>query len=124
MRCLANIFVFKDCSTALDLENKLISRKTGNQCLLERFNFSSTEKDYEKFSDFEIVCVESADNGQQRERRFRCHKVMLSLSSQYYRNMFSSNFNENEGSTKVTDVSGDTMAKMLQYIYTGTLEKN
>ena len=37
--------------------------------------------------------------------------------------MFSSSFNENEGRTKVTDVSGDTMAKMLQYIYTGTLEK-
>ena len=121
--CLANIFVFKGCSTTLDLENKLKSRKTWNQCLLERFNFSSTGKEYEKFSDFEIVCVERADKGQQRERRFRCHKVILSSSSQYYRNMFSSSFSENEGSTKVTDVSGDTMAKMLQFIYTGTLEK-
>merc|ERR1712193_72973 len=37
--------------------------------------------------------------------------------------MFSSSFSENEGRTKVTDVSGDTMAKMLQYIYSGTLAK-
>jgi hypothetical protein len=121
--CLAKIFVYEDRSTTLDLENMLKSKKPWNQCLFERFDFSSTRALHEKFSDFEIVCVEKTDNGEQTEKRFACHKLILSLRSRYYENMFSSNFSETRGSTKVTDVSGDTMAKMLQYIYTGILGK-
>ena len=122
--CLAKIFLYNHCSTTLDLENTLKSKKTWNQCLLDGFNFSSTSTHHDNLSDFEIVCVEKADNGEHTERRFKCHKLVLSLSSQYYENMFSSNFSETQGSTKVTDVSQDTMAKMLQYIYTGMLEEN
>ena len=37
--------------------------------------------------------------------------------------MFSSNFTESQGNTVVTDVSGNTMDKILQYIYSGELHK-
>jgi len=124
VKCLATISLYNNCSPTLDLETMLKSKKTWNQCLLDGFNFSSTGTHHDNLSDFEIVCVEKADNGEHTERRFKCHKLVLSLSSQYYENMFSSNFSETQGSTKVTDVSQDTMAKMLQYIYTGMLDEN
>jgi hypothetical protein len=88
VKCLAKIFLYKDCSPILDLEDQMKSKRTWNQCLLERFSFSSLRQKHEHYSDFEIVCVETADNGQQSERRFHCHRVILSLNSQYYEKMF------------------------------------
>ena len=97
------------------------STKTWNQCLSDRFN-SPLRQTHEQYSDFELVCVKKAENGEQSERRFFCHKVVLSLNSQYYEKMFSGSYSEHVCySVSVTDVSGDTMAKILKYIYTGML---
>ena len=88
---------------------------------IPRFNFWN---DYGHFLfKNELICIENGASSGQTEKRFRCHRLVLSLGSEYYERMFSSNFTENHGSTEVTDVSGDTMDKILQYIYSGFLDK-
>ena len=49
--------------------------------------------------------------------RFRCHKIVLYLGSNYYKKMFSGNFAESEGIAKVTDVNSKTMATFLKFLY-------
>ena len=94
-----------------------------NQNILQNIDFSAPG--HETFSDFEIICIDQKKNGDEQEKRFRCHKIILYLSSTYYKNMFSGKFIENElGVTKVTDVSSKTMEKVLQYLYTCQFKKD
>ena len=121
--CLAQINILSEFSETRNLENNVRSKKTWNQYLLEAFDFSSATSELEQFSDFEIICEDVLESGDKYERRFRCHKLILLLGSKYYRKMLLGNFKENQGTTTVTDVSSDTMAKILQYLYTGEVKK-
>jgi len=121
VRCLVQIYVSKQISSINNLKRNILSKKVWNQRLLEEFDFKSTKSSLDQFSDFEIVCFDKAEHGDVNEKRFRCHKLVLFLGSKYYQRMFSGNFSEISGTTKVTDVSSDTMAKVLQYIYSGEI---
>ena len=121
--CLAQINILDEFSETRHLENNVLSKKTWNQYLLEDFDFSSTTSKLDQFSDFEIICEDELESGDKYKRRFRCHKIILVLGSKYYRTMLLGNFKENQGATTVTDVSSDTMANILQYLYTGEVKK-
>ena len=122
--CGLKINVFKEFPNVRSLEKNVLSKKTWNQSLLEQFNFNSISSNWDKFSDFEIICLERNENGDNNEKIFRVHKIVLSLGSKYYKRMFYGNYTENNGSTKVTDISSVTMAKLLQYIYSGDVNKS
>ena len=117
--CLVKINIFKRNLGLIDLENKLGSRKTWNYRLSEEFDFISDTKynNYYPFSDFEIIC-----NGEGIKKSFHCHKVILSLGSEYFKTMLSGYFCESQGRVEIPDVSSGTMAKLLQYLYTGELD--
>jgi len=119
--CLAQINVVKDCSEISRLENKLASKRTWAERLSDGFACSTKGGDLEQFSDFEILCVDKTDSGDELETHFRCHRLVLFLSSRYFKQMFSGSFSQSQGTTKVTDVSSVTMSKLLNYIYTGNL---
>ena len=121
--CTAQVYVIKEVPETLSLYKGDVTKKTWNRCLLDDFNFCSTDENgFQQFSDFEIVCVDRTRHGDKIGRRFRCHKLVLYLGSRYYKKMFSGNFSEKEGMVRVTDIPGDTMAKLLQYLYTGRIE--
>ena len=124
IRCSVQINVFKEFPNVRSLEKNVLSKRTWNQCLLEEFDFNSSTSDWDKFSDFKIICQEINESGDTHEKTFRCHKLVLSLGSKYYRRMFSGNYREIEGSAKVTDISCDTMTNLLQYIYSGDVKKS
>ena len=92
--------------------------------LIKKINFSEKGGDFEQFSDFEIICVEKENNGEELKTHFRCHKLVLWLGSPYFKHMFSSNFVENQGTSIVTDISCRTMSTLLNYIYSGQLSKS
>ena len=51
-----------------------------------------------------------------------CHKLLLSLKSDYFKRVFSSDSSESEDKIHVPDMSSDTMAKLIQFLYTGELD--
>ena len=122
--CLAQVNMITDDPKISKLENQLASKKTWKQCLLDGINFSEKRGNFEQFSDFEIICVEKDNNGEELKTHFRCHKLVLFLGSPYYKHMFSSNFIENQGTSKVTDISSRTMTKLLNYMYSNQLDKS
>ena len=117
---MAKIHIFKRNHGLIDLENNLCLNKPLNYFSSEEFDFiSDTKHNYGPFSDFEIICKE--DGG---EKSFRCHRLILSLGSEYFKTMLSGNFCESQGKVEVPDISSGTMAKLLQYIYTGGIDLN
>ena len=124
IQCILEIVTFKDVSDIVQLETKIRSRKTWDQYLPEYLDISCTESKLDAFSDFEIICLEENENGGSKEKRFRCHKIVLFLGTNYYKKMFSGNFLESEGSTKVTDISSKTMTTFLQFLYSGEVKKS
>ena len=119
--CLAQINVEKKKSNLAALENNICEKKTWMSSLSDVFNFSirTSGGNFDKLSDFEIVC-----NGKEGGRSFLCHKLVLSLGSRYFNTMFSGHFTEVQGKVEVPDISSETMAKLLQYLYTGKLNIN
>ena len=123
--CLAQINILHEFSEIRNLENHVLSMKTWNHYLLEDFDFSLTTSVLDQFSDFEIICQDELESGAKYEKRFRCHKLVLVLGSKYYKKMLLGNFKEKQDkSTTVTDVSSETMAKVLQYLYTGQVNNS
>ena len=123
--CLVQVNIFKDFSDIHKLENSVANEKTWTQCLSDNFDFANARPDIDQFSDFEIICTnKSSEKDEEVEHRFRCHKLVLFLGSEYYKKMFSGNFTENKGTVTVTDVSSHTMANILKYLYTGALNKS
>ena len=118
--CLAQMFIFKRDGGLSLLENNLPHKKTWNQCFSEEFEFISGTKNTkgQLFSDFEIRCKDEAGV----EKSFYCHKLVLSLRSEYFKTMLSGYYNESQGWVDVPDISIGSMAKMLQYFYTGELD--
>ena len=116
--CLVKINIFQKNHGLIDLENNLCSNKSWNHCLPKDFDFSSDTKytNYYPFSDFEIIC-----SGDGIKKSFHCHKVILSLGSEYFKTMLSGYFSESQGRVEVPDISSKTMAELLQYLYTGEL---
>ena len=123
VRCLVQVNVLKDFPSGRNLERNVLSKKTWNQSLLDDFDFKSKTSDWDKFSDFDIICVEKSENGDTNEKIFRCHKLVLSLGSRYYKRMLSGNYREIDGTARVTDIPIDTMTKLIQYIYSGEINK-
>ena len=119
--CLARINVVKRNSDLICMQEKLCSKKPWYQRLPEMFDFDSDETGmhFDQLSDIEIICT-----GEETKRSFRCHKLVLSLGSQYFRTMFSGSFSESKGKVEVPDISSATMAKLLQYLYTGDIDRN
>ena len=67
-----------------------------------------------KLADFRILA-----DGQQ----FSCHKLMLATRSPVFERMLASGMGESAGNEMtLTDISPDTVADMLSYIYTDTIE--
>ena len=101
IQCFLKIVTFQDLSeNHFHLETKIRPRKTWNMYLPEFLDFSGKESELDVFSDFDIVCLETNENGEAREKRFRCHKIVLYLGSNYYKKMFSGNFAESGNSVK------------------------
>ena len=98
-------------------------KKNFNQRLPPNLDFTSTEGCFKQFSDFEIVCIDQNENGKNIETTLYCNKIVLYMRSEYYRRMFSGSFVESQGRVKVTDVSCKTMTKVLNYLYTGNINK-
>ena len=99
-------------------------RKTFGRCIDKNFDFISNEGFFKQTSDFEIFCVDQGNNGESSEVTLHCHKIVLYLGSEYYRKMLSNNFVESKGKVVVTDTASTTMIKVLQYLYTGDIDKS
>ena len=118
--CLARINLVKSNSNLICLQDKLSAKNTWYQRLPEMFDFDSDETgaNFDQLSDIEIVCT-----GEDMKKSFKCHKLVLSLGSQYFRTMFSGHFCESKGTVEVPDITSATMANLLQYLYTGKIDK-
>ena len=124
VRCQVEINVLKQLSSIQNLKKNVATKKALNQRLLHDFDFKSDNSPLDQLSDFEIICYDKTDNGEVNEKHFRCHKLVLYLGSKYYQRMFSGNFSEIRGTTKVTDVSSETMVQVLKYMYSGEISKS
>ena len=121
VKCIAQVYSPTD---AMEISYDNPSRNIpAHKFHIKDFKFSDGNRNFEQLSDFEIICIDKSDNGEESERRFRCHKLVLSSNSQYYERMFSSDYCENKGNVKVTDISSDTMEKLLRYLYTYCVPK-
>ena len=121
--CLIQVDCLEDTTFKTSLERNVQEKKHSDKLMLQQFEFTSTGTRIKEFSDFEIICMDKTNDGKEVETKLYCHKIVLYLGSEYYRRMFSGSFQERKGSVKVTDVSSKTMAKVLQYLYTGNISK-
>merc|ERR1719510_2722150 len=70
------------------------------------------------FSDFKVICEDS-----QGKRSFDVHRVHLAAASPVFKAMLTNNCKEsNEGSVTISDISPDTMEKLLHFTYTDMVE--
>ena len=66
-------------------------------------------------SDFKIVC---------EGEELKCHKLILSLRSDFFKKMFNRDCKEsNEGIMTTTDFTGKTMRSFLKYLYTDSIDQ-
>ena len=66
-------------------------------------------------SDFKIVC---------QGEELKCHKLILSLRSDFFKKMFNRDCKEsNEGIMTTTDFTGKTMRSFLKYLYTDSIDQ-
>ena len=93
--------------------------KTEASCLNKRIHLGfvkdiSTLLLDESYSDVEIKCG---------ERKFPCHKIILSARSQVFRAMFQADMEENRsGKIEIKDYSPDVIKTLLHFIYTSSLD--
>jgi len=68
-------------------------------------------------SDFKIVC---------QGEELKCHKLVLSLRSDFFKKMFNNrDYKEsNEGIMTTTDFTGKTMKSFLKYLYTDSIDQD
>ena len=123
VNCSIQIDMAQDNMFGIGLEKNLLEKKHLNRLSQQPEDFTSADGSLKQFSDFEIVCIDQNPNGENIETTLYCSKVILYLGSEYYRRMFSGGFVEDHGRVKVTDVSSQTMVKILQYLYTGSINK-
>ena len=121
IKCLLQVYITTETAPVLDLNSS--ENIPTSEFHIKDFEFSDKRKSFDQFSDFEIVCIDKTDTGEESEKRFLCHKVILSSNSPYYDRMFSSNFSENQGQVRVTDINSGTMETMLKYLYTRQVKK-
>jgi len=124
VNCSIQVDILQDNITRKNLGMANSEKKSFGRCIDEYFDFTSNEGYLKQISDFEIICVDQGNNGESSEVSLYCHKIVLYLGSEYYRKMLSNNFVESEGKVVVTDIASSTMIKVLQYLYTGDLEKS
>ena len=66
-------------------------------------------------SDFKIVC---------QGEELKCHKLVLSLRSDFFKKMFNQEYKEsNEGLMTTTDFNAQTMKSFLKYLYTDSIDQ-
>ena len=66
-------------------------------------------------SDFKIVC---------QGEELKCHKLVLSLRSDFFKKMFNQEYKEsNEGFMTTTDFNAQTMKSFLKYLYTDSIDQ-
>jgi len=104
------------------LEQNVDSQKTIADMFTD--NFDSTvhenEVNYEKFSDFTIICEEN-----KVRKEFKCHKIFLSSRSSVFNAMFSHQTTESsDNQVVINDVGPNTMKKLLHFIYTDTIKED
>ena len=116
VNCSIQIDMAQDNMFVTGLEKNLFEKKHLNRLSQQQQDFTSADGSLKQFSDFEIVCIDQNPNGENIETTLYCSKVILYLGSEYYRRMFSGGFVEDHGRVKVTDVSSQTMVKILQYL--------
>lgn len=93
--------------------------KTEASCLSKRIHLGfvkdiSTLLFDESYSDVEIKCG---------ERRFPCHKIILSARSQVFRAMFQADMEENRsGKIEIKEYSPDVIKTLLHFVYTSSLD--
>lgn len=121
--CSVQLDIVEDMIAKTTLERNLQETKNRDKFMLQQFEFTSSGSLIKELSDFDIICMDTKNDGEDIETKLYCHKIVLYLGSEYYRRMFSGSYQENLGSVKVTDISSKTMAKVLQYLYTGNLNK-
>ena len=124
VNCSIQVDILQDNITRTNLGMANSEKKTFGRCIDEQFDFTSNEGYLKQISDFKIICVDQENNDKSSEVTLYCHKIVLYLGSEYYRKMLSNNFVESEGKVVVTDIAGSTMIKVLQYLYTGELDKS
>ena len=56
-------------------------------------------------------------------RKYQCHKLVLSVGSEYFRTMFTSRFQEaSQNEIELRDINASAFESVLQYIYSGKVE--
>jgi len=82
------------------------------------FDLNSQKNNMESLSDLEVKCGEE-------EKSFFCHKVILAMSSSVFKTMFE-NSNTSDGTKAVITLTEDpeTIAALLNFMYTGRVEKS
>ena len=124
IRCLAQVYFDSETMPSTDIDFASMPNSSTHKFYIKDFKFSEPDKNFDNLSDFEIVCVDKSDTGEESERLFRCHKIILSTNSRYYDRMFSSNYCENQGKVTVTDISSGIMETVLRYLYTRQVQKS
>jgi len=114
--------VFPDRFTH-ELNFDLTSQKDNMKSLSDLeilFDLSSKKDNMESLSDLEVKCGEE-------ERSFFCHKVILAMSSSVFKTMFEdSNSCSKHGAKALITLTEDpeTIAALLNFVYTGRVEKS
>ena len=121
--CSVQVDIVDGSMFRTSLEKNVIEKNNSKGLLQQRLDFTSNDGYVKQFSDFEIICIDQNENGENIETTLFCNKIVLSMGSEYYRRMFSGSFVESQGRVKVTDVSCKTMVKVLHYLYTGNANK-
>ena len=135
VKCKIQINVMKQSFDLSILKDALKQKKAWNENFWESFDFCIGEQgqgNMKQHSDFKILCIDEVENGKQGKTEFNCHKLMLSIGSPYFKKMFCSTHPDLSkdkmkwGETGIvemleSDISSNTFALFLQYIYTGKL---
>ena len=121
--CSIQIDIVDESMFRTSLEQNVSEMRNFNRLLHQNLDFTSNNGFLKQFSDFEIIGIDQNENGENIETTLYCNRIVLYIGSEYYRRMFSGNFVESQGRVKVTDVSCKTMIKVLQYLYTGNINK-
>lgn len=137
IKCKIQINVMKQSFDLPILKDALRQKKAWNENFWDSFNFCIGEQgqgNMKQHSDFKIICIDEVENGKHGKTEFNCHKLMLSVGSPYFKRMFGNTHPEFKdqmkwGETGIVemlenDISSNTFALFLQYIYTGKLLQN
>lgn len=135
--CKIQINIMKQSFDLSILKDALNQKRGWNENFWDSFDFCIGEQgqgNMKQHSDFKMICIDEVENGKHGKTEFNCHKLMLSIGSPYFKTMFCNTHPDfkdkmrwgETGNVEMleNDISSNTFALFLQYIYTGKLLHN